>query len=57
MHMKQKAFKSLLHRLSLQSGGEKLHAAFQLSHFVRQLRMQGDAYAKRGSKHKPGATA
>ncbi|MBI2430541.1 MAG: hypothetical protein HYV39_00835 [Candidatus Levybacteria bacterium] len=55
--MKKDAFSNLLYKLSKQSGQEKLRISFQLSQFVRQLRKQGELYAKKKQGFKPRATA
>lgn len=40
-------FLKILRLLSKQNGQEKLRIAFTLSEFVRQLRTQGNMYAKK----------
>ncbi len=47
--MKKGDFNSILHKLSLQKGEEKLRLAFKLNQFVVKLQKEGELYASRQS--------
>lgn len=55
--MTKKFFKSLLYRLSQQSGEEKLRIAFKLSDFARKLREEGRTYANKQPRLKSRTAA